>query len=44
MNLIRYEPTTLTNFPLFREMEEMSDRFNRLFGTRGRAPTAEKRR
>lgn len=32
MNLIRYEPTSL-NFPLFREMEEMSDRLNRLFGT-----------
>lgn len=32
MNLIRYEPTAL-NFPLFREMEEMSDRLNRLFGT-----------
>ena len=30
MNLIRYEPTT---FPLFREMEEMSDRLNRFFGT-----------
>ena len=29
MNLIRYEPTT---FPFFREMEEMSDRFYRLFG------------
>ncbi len=32
MNLVRYEPTAL-NFPLFREMEEMSDRLNRLFGT-----------
>ena len=32
MNLIRYEPT-YPNFPLFREMEEMSDRLNRLFGT-----------
>jgi HSP20 family protein len=32
MNLIRYEPTSV-NFPLFREMEEMSDRLNRLFGT-----------
>ena len=32
MNLIRYEPTSL-NFPLFREMEEMSDRLNRMFGT-----------
>jgi len=32
MNLIRYEPTSL-NFPIFREMEEMSDRLNRLFGT-----------
>ena len=32
MNLVRYEPTSL-NFPLFREMEEMSDRLNRLFGT-----------
>jgi HSP20 family protein len=32
MNLIRYEPTS-PNFPLFREMEEMSDRLNRLFGT-----------
>jgi HSP20 family protein len=30
MNLIRYEPTT---FPIFREMEEMSDRLNRFFGT-----------
>ncbi|MEX0878436.1 MAG: Hsp20/alpha crystallin family protein [Thermoanaerobaculia bacterium] len=30
MNLIRYEPTT---FPIFREMEEMSERLNRLFGT-----------
>jgi len=30
MNLIRYEPTTL---PFFREMEAMSDRLNRLFGT-----------
>lgn len=29
MNLIRYEPTA---FPFFREMEEMSDRFHRLFG------------
>jgi HSP20 family protein len=29
MNLIRYEPTT---FPLFREMEEMSDRLNRFIG------------
>jgi HSP20 family protein len=32
MNLIRYEPATL-NSPLFREMEEMSDRLNRMFGT-----------
>jgi len=32
MNLIRYEPKAM-NFPLFREMEEMSDRLNRLFGT-----------
>jgi HSP20 family protein len=31
MNLIRYEPTT---FPMFREMEEMSDRLNRLIGGR----------
>ena len=30
MNLIRYEPT---NVPFFREMGEMSDRLNRLFGT-----------
>jgi HSP20 family protein len=30
MNLIRYEPT---HVPFFREMEEMSDRLNRLFGT-----------
>lgn len=30
MSLIRYEPTT---FPIFREMEEMSERLNRLFGT-----------
>ena len=30
MNLIRYEPTA---FPFFREMEEMSDRLNRFFGT-----------
>ncbi len=36
MNLMRYEPTTLTTFPIFREMEEMSDRLNRLFGTRTR--------
>ncbi len=34
MNLIRYEPTTL---PVFREMEEFSDRFNRFFGGRTRA-------
>ncbi len=33
MNLIRYEPTT---FPMFREMEEVSDRLNRLFGGRTR--------
>ena len=33
MNLIRYEPTT---FPMFREMEEVSDRLNRLFGGRAR--------
>jgi HSP20 family protein len=33
MNLIRYEPTA---FPIFREMEEMSDRLNRFFGTRTR--------
>lgn len=32
MNLTRYEPTAL-GFPLFREMEEMSDRLNRMFGT-----------
>ena len=31
MNLIRYEPST---FPLFRQMEEMSERLNRFFGTR----------
>ena len=31
MNLTRYEPTA--TIPLFREMEEMSDRLNRLFGT-----------
>jgi HSP20 family protein len=30
MNLMRYEPTSA---PFFREMEEMSDRLNRLFGT-----------
>ena len=34
MNLIRYEPPT---FPLFREMEELSDRLNRVFGGRVRA-------
>jgi HSP20 family protein len=33
MNLIRYEPTTYPTFPFFREMEAMSDRLNRLFGT-----------
>ena len=33
MNLIRYEPTSLPTFPLFREMEEMTDRLNRFFGT-----------
>jgi HSP20 family protein len=33
MNLIRYEPTNFNTFPLLREIEEMSDRFNRLFGT-----------
>jgi HSP20 family protein len=38
MNLTRYQPTTL--FPLFRDMEEMSERFNRLFGTWTR-PTGE---
>jgi len=32
MNLMRYEPTS-PNFPLFREMEEMSERLNRMFGT-----------
>jgi HSP20 family protein len=31
MNLIRYEPA---GFPMFREMEETFDRFNRLFGMR----------
>jgi len=31
MNLIRYEPTS---FPMFREMEEMSERLNRLIGGR----------
>lgn len=34
MNLIRYEPAT---YPLFREMEEFSDRLNRFFGGRVRA-------
>ena len=29
MNLIRYEPAA---FPFFREMEEMSERLNRIFG------------
>ena len=33
MNLIRYEPTTL---PAFREMEELSERFNRFFDGRTR--------
>ena len=33
MNLIRYEPTSLPTFPLYREMEEMTDRLNRFFGT-----------
>ncbi len=33
MNLIRYEPTS---FPMFREMEEMSERLNRLIGGRVR--------
>ena len=31
MNLMRYEPPA---FPLFREMEEFSERLNRFFGTR----------
>jgi HSP20 family protein len=39
MNLTRYQPTTL--FPLFRDMEEMSERFNRLFGTWTRPPGEE---
>ena len=34
MNLIRYEPAA---FPMFREMEEFSDRLNRFFGGRVRA-------
>ncbi len=38
MNLIRYETPT---FPIFREMEDLSDRFNRIFGNRTR-PTPEK--
>jgi HSP20 family protein len=33
MNLIRYEPTTFPTFPLYREMEEMTDRLNRFLGT-----------
>ncbi len=33
MNLTRFEPTPLASFPLFREMEQMSERLNRLFGT-----------
>ena len=33
MNLIRYEPTAFPTFPLYREMEEMTDRLNRFFGT-----------
>ncbi len=33
MNLIRYEPPA---FPLFREMEEFSERLNRFFGPRFR--------
>ncbi len=37
MNLIRYEPTT--NYPHFRELEEMSDRLNRMFGTWTRPAT-----
>src|SRR5262245_54678049 len=32
MNLMRYEPTSL-NFPFFRDVEEMSERLNRLFAT-----------
>ncbi|HEY3204661.1 MAG TPA: Hsp20/alpha crystallin family protein [Thermoanaerobaculia bacterium] len=41
MNLIRYEPTTFPfryepTFPFFQQMEEMSERLNRLFGTRQR--------
>ena len=31
MNLIRYEPTA---FPLFREMEDLSEQLNRFFGAR----------
>lgn len=34
MNLIRYQPPA---FPVFREMEELSERFNRVFGSRTRA-------
>ena len=34
MNLIRYEPPA---FPLFRQMEDFSDRLNRIFGARARA-------
>lgn len=37
MSLIRYEPAT---FPFLREMEDMSERFNRFIGTRTR-PTGE---
>lgn len=33
MNLIRYQPPA---FPVFREMEELSERFNRVFGGRTR--------
>ena len=33
MNLMRYEPTAFPTFPLYREMEEMTDRLNRFFGT-----------
>lgn len=37
MSLIRYEPAT---FPFLREMEDMSERFNRFIGSRTR-PTGE---
>ncbi len=32
MNLMRYQPSTLDS-PMFRELEEMSERLNRLFGS-----------